>query len=80
MSGSDEAEKKASDAAKKLEMQLNLHQRLIKLSSGDSMEVASDGTTKVEKDKAVNQEEVESDEDEAVQEEMGGDMTKAEML
>ena len=42
------------------------------------MEVVSDGETKVEKGKAVNQEETES-EDEAVLE-MGGDMTKAEMM
>ena len=42
------------------------------------MEVVSDGSTKVEKGKAVNQEETES-EDEAVLE-MGGDMTKAETM
>ena len=78
--GSDaKAEKKASDLAKAAGDSVKPAPKTNKAGSGDSMEVASDGKTKVEKDKAVNQEEVES-EDEAVQEEMGGDMTKAETM
>ena len=78
--GSDaKAEKKASDLAKAAGDSVKPAPKTNQAGSGDSMEVASDGTTKVEKDKAVNQEEVES-EDEAVQEEMGGDMTKAETM
>ena len=78
--GSDaKAEKKASDLAKAAGDSVKPAPKTNASGSGDSMEVASDGTTKVEKDKAVNQEEVES-EDEAVQEEMGGDMTKAETM
>ena len=78
--GSDaKAEKKASDLAKAAGDSVKPAPKTNSAGSGDSMEVASDGTTKVEKDKAVNQEEVES-EDEAVSEEMGGDMTKAETM
>ena len=77
--GSDEkAEKKASEMAKKAGYSLKPAQKTNAASSGDSMEVVSDGSTKVEKGKAVNQEETES-EDEAVLE-MGGDMTKAETM
>ena len=77
--GSDaKAEKKASDLAKAAGDSVKPAPKTNKAGSGDSMEVASDGKTKVEKDKAVNQEEVES-EDEAVLE-MDGDMTKAETM
>ena len=77
--GSDEkAEKKASEMAKKAGDSVKPAPKTNAASSGDSMEVVSDGSTKVEKGKAVNQEETES-EDEAVLE-MGGDMTKAETM
>jgi len=77
--GSDEkAEKKASEMAKKAGDSVKPAPKTNAASSGDSMEVVSDGETKVEKGKAVNQEETES-EDEAVLE-MGGDMTKAETM
>ena len=77
--GSDEkAEKKASEMAKKAGDSVKPAPKTNASPSGDSMEVVSDGETKVEKGKAVNQEETES-EDEAVLE-MGGDMTKAETM
>ena len=77
--GSDEkAEKKASEMAKIAGDSVKPAPKTNAASSGDSMEVVSDGSTKVEKGKAVNQEETES-EDEAVLE-MGGDMTKAETM
>jgi hypothetical protein len=58
-----DAEKKASDAASKAGDAVKPAKAPGGSKSGDSMEVASDGKTKVEKGKAVNQEEVESDED-----------------
>lgn len=77
--GSDkDAEKKASELAKAAGDSTKEAPKTNASPSGDSMEVASDGETKVEKGKAVNQEEVES-EDEAVLE-MDGDMTKAETM
>ena len=77
--GSDkDAEKKASELAKAAGDSTKEAPKTNASPSGDSMEVVSDGETKVEKGKAVNQEETES-EDEAVLE-MGGDMTKAEMM
>jgi len=69
--------KKDSEAAKKAGDATKPAPKTNKADNGDSMEVASDGKTKVEKGKAVNQEEVESDED--VVSEMA-DMTKSEML
>jgi len=69
--------KKDSEAAKKAGDATKPAPKTNKADNGDSMEVASDGTTKVDKGKAVNQEEVESDED--VVSEMA-DMTKSEML
>jgi hypothetical protein len=77
--GSDaKAEKKASDLAKAAGDSVKPAPKTNSAGSGDSMEVASDGTTKVEKDKAVNQEEVESSEDTIS--EMGDDMTKSETM
>ena len=77
--GSDEkAEKKASEMAKAAGDSVKPAPKTNASPSGEKMEVVSDGQTKVEKGKAVNQEETES-EDEAVLE-MGGDMTKAEMM
>ena len=77
--GSDEkAEKKASDMAKAAGDSVKPAPKTNAASSGDSMEVVSDGETKVEKGKAVNQEETESEEDTIS--EMGADMTKAEMM
>ena len=77
--GSDkDAEKKASELAKAAGDSTKEAPKTNASASGDSMEVVSDGETKVEKGKAVNQEETES-EDEAVLE-MGGDMTKAETM
>ena len=72
-----DAEKKASDAASKAGDAVKPAKAPGGSKSGDSMEVASDGKTKVEKGKAVNQEEVESDED-AISE--TSDMSKSEML
>jgi len=69
--------KKDSEAAKKAGDATKPAPKTNKADNGDSMEVASDGKTKVEKGKAVNQEEVESDED--VVSEMAH-MTKSEML
>ena len=61
--GSDEkAEKKASEMAKKAGDSVKPAPKTNAASSGDSMEVVSDGSTKVEKGKAVNQEETESEE------------------
>ncbi len=77
--GSDEkAEKKASEMAKAAGDSVKPAPKTNASPSGEKMEVVSDGQTKVEKGKAVNQEETES-EDEAVLE-MGGDMTKAETM
>ena len=77
--GSDaKAEKKASDLAKAAGDSVKPAPKTNQAGSGDSMEVASDGKTKVEKDKAVNQEEVESSEDTIS--EMGDDMTKSETM
>ena len=72
-----DAEKNASKAAKDAGDAVKPAKPTNKATSGDSMEVASDGTTKVDTGKAVNQEEIESDED--VVSEMA-DMTKSEML
>ena len=72
-----DAEKKASDAASKAGDAVKPAKAPGGSKSGDSMEVASDGKTKVEKGKAVNQEEVESDED-AISE--TSDMSKSDML
>ena len=77
--GSDEnAEKKASEMAKKAGDSTKEAPKTNASPSGEKMEVVSDGSTKVEKGKAVNQEETESDEEAVL--EMGGDMTKAETM
>ena len=77
--GSDkDAEKKASELAKAAGDSTKEAPKTNASASGDSMEVVSDGETKVEKGKAVNQEETESEEEAVL--EMGGDMTKAETM
>ena len=61
--GSDkDAEKKASELAKAAGDSTKEAPKTNASPSGDSMEVVSDGETKVEKGKAVNQEETESEE------------------
>jgi len=72
-----DAEKKASELAKKAGDAVKPAPKTNNAASGEKMEVMADGETKVEKGKAVNQEENESDED--VVSEMA-DMTKSEML
>jgi hypothetical protein len=73
-----DAEKKASEAAKKAGDSVKAAPKTNAAPAGDKPEAVSDGQTKVEMGKAVNQEEVES-EDETISE-MGSDMTKAEMM
>ena len=73
-----DAEKKASEAAKKAGDSVKAAPKPNAAPAGDKPEAVSDGQTKVEMGKAVNQEEVES-EDETISE-MGSDMTKAEMM
>ena len=76
--GSDaNAEKKASELAKKAGDSVKPAPKTNKADSPESMDVVADGQTKVEKDKAVNQEEVESDEDSI--DEMA-DMSKSETM
>jgi len=75
---SPDAEKKASEAAKKAGDSVKAAPKTNAAPAGDKPEAVSDGQTKVEMGKAVNQEEVES-EDETISE-MGSDMTKAEMM
>jgi len=58
-----DAEKNASKAVEKAGDATKPAKPTNKAASGESMEVVSDGETKTEKGKAVNQEEVESDED-----------------
>lgn len=69
--------KKDSDAVAKAGNATKEAKPTNKAASGEKAEVVVDGETKVEKGKAVNQEEVESDEDTI--DEMS-DMTKSEML
>ena len=75
-----DAEKKASDAVKKAGDAVKPAKPTNKAGSGEKMEVVSDGETKTEKGKAVNQEEVESDEDTIDETMETSDMTKSEML
>ena len=70
-------EKHSTDAAKKAGDATKVAKAPGGSKSGDKAEVVSDGETKVEKGKAVNQEEIESNED-AISE--TADMTKSEML
>ena len=70
-----DAEKKSSDAVKKAGDAVKPAKPTNKAVKGDKAEVVSDGKTKVEKGKAVNQEEVEADEAPALEE-----MSKADLL
>jgi hypothetical protein len=70
-----DAEKKSSAAVKKAGEAVKPAKPTNKAGKGDNAEVVSDGTTKVEKGKAVNQEEVEADEAPALEE-----MSKADLL
>ena len=70
-----DAEKNASKAAKDAGESTKEAPKTNAASKGDSMEVVSDGETKVEKDKAVNQEEVEASDAPALEE-----MSKADLL
>ena len=70
-----DAEKKSSAAVKKAGEAVKPAKPTNKAVKGDKAEVVSDGTTKVEKGKAVNQEEVEADEAPALEE-----MSKADLL
>ena len=75
-----DAEKNASKAVEKAGDATKPAKPTNKAASGESMEVVSDGETKTEKGKAVNQEEVESDEDTIDETMETSDMTKSEML
>ena len=70
-----DAEKKSSAAVKKAGEAVKPAKPTNKAVKGDKAEVVSDGTTKVEKGKAVNQEEVEAEEAPALEE-----MSKADLL
>tara|TARA_B100000287_G_scaffold11459_1_gene11585 strand:- start:1240 stop:2649 length:1410 start_codon:yes stop_codon:yes gene_type:complete len=70
-----DAEKNASKAAKDAGESTKEAPKTNAAPKGDSMEVVSDGQTKVEKDKAVNQEEVEVEDAPALEE-----MSKADLL
>ena len=70
-----DAEKKSSAAVKKAGEAVKPAKPTNKAGKGDNAEVVSDGTTKVEKGKAVNQEEVEAEEAPALEE-----MSKADLL
>ena len=73
-----DAEKNASKAVEKAGDATKPAKPTNKAASGEKLEVVSDGETKTEKGKAVNQEEVESDED-TIDETMET-MSKSEML
>ena len=74
-----DAEKNASKAAKDAGDAVKPAKPTNKTTSGEKMEVVSDGETKTEKGKAVNQEEVESEED-AISELKKPIMSKSDML
>ena len=75
-----DAEKNASKAVEKAGDATKPAKPTNKAASGEKLEVVSDGETKTEKGKAVNQEEVESDEDTIDETMETSDMTKSEML
>ena len=75
-----DAEKNASKAVEKAGDATKPAKPTNKTASGEKLEVVSDGETKTEKGKAVNQEEVESDEDTIDETMETSDMTKSEML
>ena len=74
-----DAEKNASKAVEKAGDAVKPAKPTNKTTSGEKMEVVSDGETKTEKGKAVNQEEVESEED-AISELKKPIMSKSDML